>query len=429
MDKQNVEVRGHLRKGFAVRPHSRRMLLGRKTRKKNYSAKVAPPTEEEIVAPRQISQHEYLSLAEEEYRKIGDLENRINRRYGTPAKMVWAVGAVSLVAIGAATSGLTGLVGVVGGVWVLLALTPLLSFRSLIDKLKKRASIKASHKIREKNERPSKGYLEKIYQELGAPEEEPWKNWTEERENESSSWWKKLIEKNKLPPNGLKIHEDGTATLTQWNQTRIPSDHNSEYPIAETIQLYPRVDLSNRTIETPFFHGWYTDLREANFSNTNFFSPTTFRSALLQKANFSNIDTSEIDFVNADLREANFQNAILGDSVFTNAQIDGANFQNAVIHNTKKSNIDLSDEQLMSLHPDSFKPASTRYKVTYDYISFEKAIEKLGLTEKQFEFLVTSGALPVRDNETQEIVTKNFDSKQNHITRWDLLRTKEVLKN
>lgn len=428
MDKQSVNVRGHLRKGFAVRPYVRSMLLGLKTKNKNHlKTQLSAPTEGEVVPPQQLSQQEYLSFAEEEYKKIGNLENRITKRFVFPAQILWVTGAVSMVAASVLTSGLAGMATILGGIWILLAAIPILGFGSFVEKLKKRAAVKASRKISEQNERPSKQYLEQINQELGEPEQKPWENWNE-RKDEPPSEGNQFLGRDRLPPNGLEIHQDGTATLTQWNQAKIPVALQIDYPIAETIQLYPRADLSGRTINTPFY-AWYTDLREADFSNTKFFAPATFRSALLQGANFSNIDTREMDFVNSDLRNANFENAVIHRSSFRNAQIDGANFKNAKIQNTRKINIDLSDDQLLSLHPDSFNPSSTRDLIIYDQISFEDAIETLGLTEKQFEFLVTSGGLQVRSNETQEVVDKNFSPKNHHITRRDLIMMKRTLNN
>lgn len=63
--------------------------------------------------------------------------------------------------------------------------------------------------------------------------------------------------------------------------------------------------------------------------------------------------------------------------------------------------------------------------VVYQQFSFQEAKEKLGVTDRQFEFLVLSGVVEVRDNDTKKVVHGGFDPQKHHVPPWSKLKSVE----
>jgi hypothetical protein len=54
-------------------------------------------------------------------------------------------------------------------------------------------------------------------------------------------------------------------------------------------------------------------------------------------------------------------------------------------------------------------------------------LEQLDVSERQFEFLVLSGAVKVRDNQTKERVLSGFKPDAHHIPGWEIDAVKKHL--
>ena len=70
-----------------------------------------------------------------------------------------------------------------------------------------------------------------------------------------------------------------------------------------------------------------SDLREVDFSNTDFFHPN-FRKADLRRVNLSNANLEYTNFEDADLYGVNFKQSELRNAKFTGARLKNADFRN-----------------------------------------------------------------------------------------------------
>lgn len=74
----------------------------------------------------------------------------------------------------------------------------------------------------------------------------------------------------------------------------------------------------------------------------------------------------------------------------------------------------ISQQQILSIDN-----GSNRFVPRYEKYSFQDACRIMGVTEKQFEFLVLSNVVEVRDRRFKK-VTVGFDSDLHHVPKWAL---------
>lgn len=183
--------------------------------------------------------------------------------------------------------------------------------------------------------------------------------------------------------------------------------------------FYPGADLSKDKI---LFH---CDLRGANLAAINF-QTTRMWDVNLDGANLAKANFRDADMIGT-MRDANLEGADLRDVNLSKADLQGANLEDANLTGAflqqDLTGVDITAGQFNSLT--RANDGSGYYK--YEQISFHDAVNELGISEQRFEFLVLSGVVKVRDNETQELVQSGFDPERHHIGPWCMKAARQVL--
>ena len=200
------------------------------------------------------------------------------------------------------------------------------------------------------------------------------------------------------------------------------------------------------TISDSQFHD--TDFRITSFKDTifenSFFSSCTF---MIEKPvaenEYSNLAIKKskivmVDFFESNLENVNITGSTIKDSVFLRVKGPNLNFAGSTIDNTSFFESDLRETDFSEVTINGCRIEETdlndseweRSRVSwgtifstgksYEQYSFEESLRHLDLTEKQFEFLVVSHALEVRDNNTQRIIRSGFDPSKHHLPPWSL---------
>lgn len=269
--------------------------------------------------------------------------------------------------------------------------------------------------IERKSSFPSEEQLEalgKKYPWSPAPE------YVLEHSRKSRRWWRRkkdvMSSSSPLPGGGVKV---------EWERGK--EDGMPEY--RGSFFFHPEVDMSGQE-----FFDSYFDLRGANLQNAN------FQEVRPLMANFDGANLSGANLINSRI-SGTMQNAILDGANLSGASmldlnVAGVDFRSCTISDGTSfpqdlRNIKLTTEQFSSLRGEKGHMVHIMFRkgFEYDKVSFAEALESLNISEKQFEFLVTSGGIEVRDNYTQDIVKSGFDPEKHHITQWALEETKAIL--
>lgn len=203
---------------------------------------------------------------------------------------------------------------------------------------------------------------------------------------------------------------------------------DEDYGEAEfEVRIHPGLNLEEKSLNFAF-NVPGANLRYANFHNVVFEEGLNFNNADLRGANLSGakLNWNSMDgaifstMCNTDLRGANLEGADLQ----AIARVEGTSFEGANITNThlpkNLRGAHFSREQLKLIYPNL-------HKYVYDQVSFSDALKELDITEKQFEFLVVSGVVEVRSNDTKEKIVNNFDPDAHHVPKWEIETLKHVL--
>lgn len=149
-----------------------------------------------------------------------------------------------------------------------------------------------------------------------------------------------------------------------------------------------------------------SSLIDCMFSESNF-----------SKSNFSGSRLEECEFGRVDLLDANFSDTEADKTFFYLSNLNYANLSSARWKKTlvrggsllgvNWKNVSFSCDFLNEIK-----------KLEYEQFTFSDTIKNCGISQKEFEFLVLSGAIEVRDNETLERVRSEFDPNKNHVPVW-----------
>lgn len=216
----------------------------------------------------------------------------------------------------------------------------------------------------------------------------------------------------------VELRNNGTGVMT------VPIDfYHGGHMFNETFdtvtEFYPEADLSKRSIEGRF-EGENMNLQKANFFQTTFEGGVIWKNSDLRNINLSETKFKlNSNMEGSDLRDANLEKADLGMVSLTGADLRGANITDTKLP-VSLEGIIFDDEQ-KNLISDSL------HEHIYEKVSFQDAIEKLDVSEKQFEFLVLSQGIKVRDNQSSHIVTQNFDPMEQHVDLWEVERVKKTI--
>jgi uncharacterized protein YjbI with pentapeptide repeats len=163
------------------------------------------------------------------------------------------------------------------------------------------------------------------------------------------------------------------------------------------------------------------DLRGVNLQETNF-KNGRLQQANLDGANLTGADLSKSS-ISGSMRDTilcntNLEEANLDDVDLSGADLTGANLRHATL-SRDLTNVNITGEQ--------FEQLNEIEKYDYPAKNFHEVAQELGVSEKQFEFLVLSGAVEVRDKHSNERVLSDFDTEKHNIPVWGVEELKNAL--
>ena len=162
-------------------------------------------------------------------------------------------------------------------------------------------------------------------------------------------------------------------------------------------------------------------MENADLSETVGFDSVTLYECDLSGANLTNVrigpnsNISKCTFENA-----NFSNADLRGSKIYEHNMIGANWKGARTEGmivSKNEDPNRVKDELFVLESVLKEITDRKETLKYSHHSFWDAAEQMGLSKKQFEFLVSSGAIEIRDNKGERVKSQ-FDPEKHHVPAW-----------
>lgn len=226
-------------------------------------------------------------------------------------------------------------------------------------------------------------------------------------------------ESDKSQTISVKVDETGQGEAV-FVVSRWPEDEKV------AIKIAPHTDLSGiEVLSTDYVNDW----TPASLDDIPDFTSVNLGYCTAPKVNFSNMNFSRSNMEGGIFLDAKFTGANLSQVRFHGAMLKGADLRFTDLSGADLSNADLSDAKLLvsNLTGVNWKGVNLSGAVIatgisdgalYDKYDFYQAAKELKLTEKQIEFLITSKAIEVRDNQTLDIVEEGFDPEKHHIPAW-----------
>lgn len=256
--------------------------------------------------------------------------------------------------------------------------------------------------------------------------------WVGERETISSfSYREKDLEGKPLPQAGYLTRE-----AERWRtvgKNGIEEVH-VEYPKNNVIYSTPLTPKTTFVDDIVFQDAIFVqkdlsesiflaDINGCNFSESRLDGSTIGQN--LQSAAGNKIETivAKTSFDNASLKNVVFSNVLLSNVSFVDADLTGTKFLNTKVGLGHK--LDVTGSNITRQQINDLMNASSWVELIYKKYSFDEAIEKSGITEKQFEFLVLSGSVEVYDNFGSR-VESNFDPNSHHLPQWEIQSLKNI---
>ena len=143
------------------------------------------------------------------------------------------------------------------------------------------------------------------------------------------------------------------------------------------------------------------------------------------KVNLSGKNLTGLSLKNADLREANLDRAVLNNTDLRNSNLEGASLAHAQIEGMKLGGADLRNINWRGINMKHLSEALlddedifSLYSTKYDKHSFTESAKSWEITDSEFERLVVSGKVEVRDNGSHIPVLDHFNPWEHHIAGW-----------
>lgn len=169
--------------------------------------------------------------------------------------------------------------------------------------------------------------------------------------------------------------------------------------------------MGDCTMSFSDFSGSKFAVREADgtsFEGCNF-SNATMRATW--SPHFRLCNFADSNFSGCDLGESNF--SISGHTNYSGRKILTCFLSGIDWQNTNTKNIMLGEETVFKEKVYHYTP-----ECFFEKYTLREACEKLNLSDKQFEFMVLSGALEVREEITNHIVRSGFDPDSHYVPVW-----------
>lgn len=157
---------------------------------------------------------------------------------------------------------------------------------------------------------------------------------------------------------------------------------------------------STKSFDDAVFYG--CNLTGANLSGLKFQLGQKMMNCNLQNANLSGVDLSQADLCGSDLRGVNWV---------------GSKTKGMIVSDLDKTM--RMNPKLGVIHGIAGDVGGQTRIPLYTQHNFAEACEMMNLSEKQFEFLVLSGTVEVRDHHGV-VVKSNFDPDKHHVPAWSV---------
>jgi hypothetical protein len=181
--------------------------------------------------------------------------------------------------------------------------------------------------------------------------------------------------------------------------------------------IFESCALSSCTLHLKKAHQIYGKNQNFVIQNSRMMS-VFFKKGCVNEAKILRSYLDNCNFWNAEAKNLDFLGSTMVDTVISCSDLSGSNFSETTITGCEIYESDLTSSRWGEAKVDMAYIRAVGD--AYDQHSLYDAQVQLGLTEKQFEFLVLSGAIEVRDNMSKGKVSSNFNTKEHHVPAWVL---------
>lgn len=203
-------------------------------------------------------------------------------------------------------------------------------------------------------------------------------------------------------------------------------------PLTPGGTFFDNIIFLNSNFEGKNFSGSFicTKIDECNLSHAK------LDNSVIGKEPFSDKKDKAIGFIRkTSFEKASLRNVLFDRVTFFDVSLKGADLTGAVFRDCSKAldtRLDVRDSNITTQQvKDLLKNSYSFHRINstefiYRQYSFNEVIEACGMTDKQFEFLVLSGAIEVREKGYGKIVEGGFDPGKHHVPQWafqDLMNT------
>lgn len=238
---------------------------------------------------------------------------------------------------------------------------------------------------------------------------------------------------------GCKFNEFGV-----WGQTKIYDTVFRDSHFKELRLVYS--DLTDSIFEEcEITDGWFNKIGkfvlsqsgasmtidEASAANFMFrggkLAGCTFEASWIAGSSMQGVAWDDCEFKKCDLRNTTFEKVTGKGAYFHNTYLQGASFDTVSLsevtfYQPELQNTSWRDTRFEDCHfiggLEEKVHRGANYEPAYRQYSLDEALKASGVSSKQFEFLVLSGVIEVRDNDTMNVVISGFDSAKHHVAPW-----------
>lgn len=225
---------------------------------------------------------------------------------------------------------------------------------------------------------------------------------------------KKCTRWNSIDDNGVEtVHMDDAG----FGPSNIPLVPRTVF---YDVMVFRGQSLCNKDLSESVFT---TDLVDCDFTGGRFdgsvFGVNPMREHPEENDNPCVVQMSSVSFDNASLQDVVFDRALMSSVSFRGADLRGVTFNETCVDSNLGIDVtdsNITSQQIKSLLPypqDSGDPPH----IVYRHYSFDEVVAATSLSEQQFEFMVLSGAIEVRDKR-QRVVKSGFDPELHHVPQW-----------
>lgn len=166
--------------------------------------------------------------------------------------------------------------------------------------------------------------------------------------------------------------------------------------------------------------------------------PLQITRSSLEKVVATESSLNDAQILESQIDQSEFKSVNMFNVVWQESQVGESHFRSCGMNDSKFYNSSFGQVTFESSHFWGSEWNESRFSCdfvgyaqlpSYGRYSLGDALKESGLTEKQFEFLVLSGGIEVRDNVTMKKISSGFDQEKHHVPPWTFSNLKSLSAN